>query len=255
MNRQERKEMAEQTLEVISNGFYHNSRGEEIWLAADVNNKVYDAFYLDEVVNKKKSVYEFTDESTTKAIRRLSGGKLGVLNFASAMNPGGGFLKGSNAQEESIARVSTLYKFLIQEMDTYYEYNRTGDFEFYADRAVYSGGVELFRQDDGRYLSHCLPCNILTIPAVNTNKVKNKGKINEHMLKRIYMLCSIFANEHDDTLILGAFGCGVFGNNISDVAGFFHTVLCDYGLETYFKHICFALNDERTKLEFMRNFK
>lgn len=44
--------------------------------------------------------------------------KIRVLNFASAKKLGGGFLGGASAQEESIARSSTLYYSLITKMET-----------------------------------------------------------------------------------------------------------------------------------------
>ena len=56
-----------------------------------------------------------TPETTLGAVQRLAeekgttGDNLALLNFASARNPGGGFLGGSNAQEESLARCSALY--------------------------------------------------------------------------------------------------------------------------------------------------
>jgi hypothetical protein len=53
---------------------------------------------------------EVTGESTLAAAARLAKtGPVLALNFASAKNPGGGFLSGAQAQEESLARASTLY--------------------------------------------------------------------------------------------------------------------------------------------------
>ncbi|TGU62336.1 TIGR02452 family protein, partial [Mesorhizobium sp. M00.F.Ca.ET.186.01.1.1] len=54
------------------------------------------------------------------------------LNFASAKNPGGGFLGGSQAQEESLARASGLYPCLVQ-MEEMYQYNRQLKTCFYSD--------------------------------------------------------------------------------------------------------------------------
>lgn len=60
-----------------------------------------------------KTNVELTNESTLSAILRLAqsphNNYIGVLNFASARNPGGGFLNGSMAQEESLAIASSLF--------------------------------------------------------------------------------------------------------------------------------------------------
>ena len=55
------------------------------------------------IIVSKKRTFEAASDYTGK------GGRVCVLNFASASNPGGGVVNGSSAQEESLCRVSTLY--------------------------------------------------------------------------------------------------------------------------------------------------
>ena len=64
------------------------------------------------------AVIEVTKSKTFEAAMNWQAAHLedwiAVLNFASAVNPGGGVSHGSNAQEESLCRCSTLYPTLNQ---------------------------------------------------------------------------------------------------------------------------------------------
>lgn len=57
------------------------------------------------------------------------------MNFASAVNPGGGVRSGSSAQEESLCRYSTLYPTLNQQFlwKKYYEVNRQANDPLHTD--------------------------------------------------------------------------------------------------------------------------
>jgi hypothetical protein len=80
---------------------------------------------------------------------------VGVLNFASARHPGGGFLKGANAQEESLARCTGLYACLTrQAVSGYYRANsRPAVRGVYTDGAILSPCVPLLRHEDGEPLA------------------------------------------------------------------------------------------------------
>src|SRR5262249_29832555 len=79
---------------------------------------------------------EVTDESTLEAGRRLvereNVDDVAVLNFASAKNPGGGWLGGARAQEEDLA-VSSALVACLQKAPAYYEANRKQESLLYTD--------------------------------------------------------------------------------------------------------------------------
>jgi uncharacterized protein (TIGR02452 family) len=157
---------------------------------------------------------------------------------------GGGFLNGSMAQEESLATVSGLYETLL-ECPEYYETNRLcGNFR-YADCAIWSPDVVFFRSDQGALLRAPAKASVLTLPAVNYGQVLQKGEdpaaAKAAMKRRMKIALAIFADKDCGTVILGAYGCGVFRNAPADVAAWWSELLAEYG--GHFKKIIFAILD------------
>lgn len=114
-----------------------------------------------------------TRETTLAAAQRLlseQSGPVAVLNFASATSPGGGFLTGSAAQEESLARASGLYHSLQQHPEYYAVHQGFGD-RLYSDRLLFSRDVPVFRDAAGHWLDRPWHLDILTAAAPNLRRL------------------------------------------------------------------------------------
>ncbi|TWT31367.1 TIGR02452 family protein [Blastopirellula retiformator] len=151
------------------------------------------------------------------------------LNFASAKNQGGGFLGGSQAQEESLARASGLYASL-QKAPTYYEVNRAGGSCLYTHHLIYSPRAPVFRDDDDQLLPQPYATSIITSPAVNAgavrqNEPQNVTQIEPVMRERLAHVLAVALAHGHDAIVLGAWGCGVFRNDPGEVARWMHEAL------------------------------
>lgn len=186
--------------------------------------------------------------SAVGAVRMLAAeGKtaIGVLNFASAKNPGGGFLNGAMAQEESLAVSSTLYPTLTAH-EEYYRENRARRSMMYLDFAIYSPDVLFFRDEAFRLTKTPVKASVLTLPAVNMGQVLLKGENAEEarrvMRRRMKLALGIFAGQKARHLILGAYGCGVFRNDPEEVALWWRELL-EEGMGQYFDSVFHAVLD------------
>ncbi|KAJ7244488.1 hypothetical protein C8J57DRAFT_1031630, partial [Mycena rebaudengoi] len=118
------------------------------------------------------TVIEILEATTLDAARSagLKGYKrpIGVLNFASAEQPGGGFINGASAQEESIARSSALYESLMTPtaQQFYTLHSAHGKGGYYSHAMVYSPHVVVFRADDGSW-AEPMEVDVVTSPAVH----------------------------------------------------------------------------------------
>lgn len=265
----DRKAIARETLAIIKQGYYELPVKREaelgqysekvcIEIKKELTKSIEDSIIISpqqakEIREKvkmhkcKQPETRLENISTVDAIHILSReGKsgIGVLNFASAKNPGGGFLNGAMAQEESLAASSTLYPTLIAH-ETYYQENRSHRSMMYLDYGIYSPDVLFFR--NGAFqLTGYQKASVLTLPAVNMGQVILKGEDEEEakykMRQRMKLALGIFAEQQAKHLILGAYGCGVFRNDPKEVATWWKEIL-EEGMGEYFNSIFYAVLD------------
>jgi uncharacterized protein (TIGR02452 family) len=202
---------------------------------------------------------EVTNETTLNAARRLitAGERPVALNFASAMHPGGGFLNGARAQEESLCWSSGLYACL--EHQPMYDFHRQRHDPLYTDYTLYSSDVPVFRDDNGQLLDEPYLCPFITSAAVNANALlqrdpSRRKEIAPAMTARIHKVLTLGAAHGHTSIILGAWGCGAFGNDGHEIAALFDRALkADF--RGVYDHVVFAVLDFSREQRFIRPFK
>ena len=147
--------------------------------------------------------------------------KVAVLNFASYKHPGGMFLAGSSAQEESLCHASYLYNVLDHFDGTYYEWNKNHlNNALYLNRGLYTPNI-MFKLNDNTVYA-----DVITVAAPNKGTALRYGHVDRHdnltaLKSRIDFVVDIAEDNGVDILILGAFGCGVFQQDPNEVAHLF----------------------------------
>ena len=259
--REQRKITAQETLKIQRQGFYTAPSG----LRVDISELQKNSEKLSRLItphegaemvknltppeNASCTSYKVANASTVKAVIENSerDPSLAVLNFASAKNPGGGFLNGSMAQEEALAASGGLYGTQLLH-STYYDANRDCKTMMYTDHAIYSPDVVFFRDDSFNLLEKPATVSVLTLPAVNMGQVRAKGedvrRAKQAMKDRMRLALAIFAHERNGTVILGAYGCGVFGNDPDDVARWWKELLFDEKYGMCFSNVLFSVLDK-----------
>lgn len=271
--RDKRQSIAEETLDIIEKGYFISPSGESISIQSAQENAeestiCYSPAQSDDLLEKpieEKGAcqIEVSAETTLNAVRRLiDQGESNVLclNFASARNAGGGFLGGSQAQEESIARATGLYPCLLKAED-YYKSNRAVKSCFYTDYMIYSPAVPIFKNEAGVNEESLKLCAVITAPAVNTGVVKQREpnripEIETVMKRRIDKVLSIAYHQGHQSIVLGAWGCGVFQNDPVTIAAYFKEII-DKKYKFAFKRIVFGIyaSKERFIIPFQQEFE
>ncbi len=172
-----------------------------------------------------------TNESTMAALHRLvvaeQKSRVAALNFASARNPGGGYRNGALAQEETLARSSALVPTLEKHW-TYYEENRREASLLYTDHAIWSPDVPFFADDAGALLDAVYSAHVITMPAPNAGAMRSardERGIVPTFERRIRAVLALAVSKGVQHLVLGAWGCGAFGNPPDRVASLFADAL------------------------------
>lgn len=186
-----------------------------------IRSKVLVGYSLTESVRKRKVLPEVSFERKTSVDALFAlpeDASVCVLNFASYKMPGGMFLKGSSAQEESLCHASFLYNVLSRFGDYYAWNNQHKKNGLYQDRAIVSPDVRFFSGEKTRMAM------VLTCAAPNRSQIRY-GRFTEEenalaLARRLAFLvkCMNSLRESPETWLIGAFGCGVFQQSPSVVA-------------------------------------
>lgn len=264
--------MLNDTLNIFGKGFYITREGRKVKLKLSKDELLESKVFLPEVVKyicenptiDKIHVLGRTghvcvnEDSFTTAIRageQCRDGKVLVLNFANPIHPGGGVRNGANAQEEDLCRKSSL---LLALEDTaakaYYDYNKSLHTYMGSDAIVLTPNVEIIKDANGELLEDSFIVSVMTCAAPMISK-GIEGMSNaeyENMLyNRIMGMLKVAANYGYTHLVLGAWGCGAFGNDAQVMARLFYKALKeirynDLPQESLFRQIYFAVLDHST---------
>lgn len=204
-----------------------------------------------------------------------------ILNMASAYRPGGGVLNGARAQEECIFRRSNLFMSLYlydrQMYGLVIEPNKDDmyDLSFIQQGypmdenfgGIYSEDVTVFKDGKYEWLYDPYQTAFISVAAMNINRALRQGEqvlvdgrlsdravtITKNKIRTIYRIGILHGH---DSLVLGAWGCGAFGNPPEQMAQLFMDVLNEGEFRGRYKDIRFAIiEDHNSKGRNYQTFK
>ncbi len=268
------KGVAQATLDILEVGQYTTDSGKTVKFlieqrAAVQKTLLYQPDRAYELLAKQLAdepsrsiIIEVTSETTQVAAKRLvheGCNDLVLLDYASARNPGGGFINGAKAQEEDLCRCSGLYPCLLAQPQ-YYETNRAQSSLLYTDFVIYAPQVPFFRTRSRDLIEDFFLASVITAPAPNAGEIIRSNETTwariEEVLRRRAGIILAIAREHNHrSLLLGAWGCGVFRNQPSMVADAFGTWLESPEFRNCFDRVVFGIYDSSKELSTLQAFQ
>lgn len=257
------KNVAKETMEITKSCCFMKGDKKVVLPTADYKEVVVLNETVLEDIQEKQSVQFLNDNITRGADFYLVDGDSFqiayefinplVMNFANANYPGGGFLNGAVAQEEALCRCSTLFASISSiKAKEMYEYNNMVALPCYSDYMLLSPKVCVFRSKELELLEQPYMVSVITVPAPNRRgaaRFVSQEEVDLIMKARLRKMLFSAAHYGYKNLILGAWGCGAFGNDTMQVAGYFYDLFFVEGMEKLFENVAFAILNDETKIE------
>ena len=283
--RRANREVFWNTQSILKSGFYYKD-GKQFFLKLSPERMRACEVYLPEDVDaiRKKTDFPhvksgrrcsygcFDKDSFEMAIERMHTGKhrslknILVLNLANPVNPGGGVQKGSKAQEEDLCRRSTLSESLFSEKaQRYYAYNKSLNTYMGSDAVIVTPEVEIMKNSKNELMDQTETVAVLTCAAPMLEfgiEGMTEQQYRDMIFHRIDGMLKIAAYLGYRELVLGAFGCGAFGNDARIVSDLFYRAFQEFDFDGMKENDCFdrvdfAVLDQGgyNFQQFERNFK
>jgi len=184
-----------------------------------------------------------------------NGYKPAVLNMASRHNPGGGVVSGSGAQEENLCRRTTLHRSIFPFGEFREKYSLLEPINHYPMDHTYGGiytpKVWVLKDEESKkyhYLDTPFCISVITVAGVNNPDIDENGKFTQQIAEtircKIRTIVRLGLKNGNDSLVLGALGCGVFRNPPEQVAQLFKEVLNESEFKNKYSRIIFAIIDD-----------
>ncbi len=186
MDKEDRIQMARETMQITKQGFYYNSNEKKVPLETENSRSVYavnlysphtlqiiaeddrDECFKRDFAASDYCTFYLVDADSFTAAQGMNSPL--VMNFANAHYPGGAFLNGASAQEESLCRTSTLYASISSsKAKVMYDYNNQNYSEFDSDYMLLSPNVVVFRDEKCNLMDKPYKVGVATVAAPNRN--------------------------------------------------------------------------------------
>ena len=254
-------ELGRSAVEAARSGYYYSKTGEQVdWsLAVQAACAAKISIPPDAILPEHERVFrgetrvQIANETTLQAAQRLAekGLRPLALNFANGIQPGGGFLSGSKAQEEVLCRSSALHLTLVN--DPMYLHHRQRHRPDPTEWAIYSPDVPVFRKGDGTELDHPWLLSFLTCAAPYAPSI-GQPESGDLLQKRINRVLAIARSFGYSAVVLGAWGCGAFANDPCRTAVDFRGAL-ETEFRGSFSEVVFAITDWSPERRFLGPFR
>lgn len=218
----------------------------------------------------KLSERPFASKRAAPSSKTQTRPNVALLNMASPIRPGGGFLDGANSQEEFLCARTTLFPSL---WDSFYRLPEAG--------GIYTPDVLVFRDSTpeandlskrDRYFVDVLSAGMFRFPDARgrsedrdsscTCGVSYCDNDREVVTRKMKSVMRIAESKGIERLVLGAWGCGAYGNPVKEVAKIWRKVIAGGPRQRRpnaeqwngIKEIVFAIPDRSMVREFERAF-
>ena len=103
-------------------------------------------------------------------------------------------------------------------------------------------------QEGYELMDSCVPLSFIAVPAIRDPELTTERTLctldREIALDKIRQILKIGIENNHDSLVLGAWGCGIFHNPPEDIAKLFKQVLNEPGIKDYYKIVRFAILED-----------
>ncbi|KAJ5637852.1 hypothetical protein N7490_007731 [Penicillium lividum] len=239
--RAQRKDMAEETQSLIPN-IINTTKAHP---RSILYNELLPRTHSDPNASKPKVTVCDQDSFTAakEILERIPSARVGVLNMASEKDPGGGWLKGSLAQEEALCLRSTLITTLYKH---YYPLSEFG--------AIWSPEVAVFRDEVNSWCrvyedSKIFIVGVVSVAALRCPRLTEDKRYFAHpgdirvVKDKMRQALRVLVKNDITHGVLGALGCGAFKNPTRETARIYKEVLNEPEWKGAFEELVFAVLD------------